>query len=327
VRRHGDADTVCRAEAVVLRSKGFSYAQAARTLELAKATVWQAVRRYLAEGEAGLIDRREDNGPTKVDDGYLDALRRTLEQRACDCGWPRPTWTRELLARTLARRTGTLVAPCTLSRALRRIGARRGRPRPVVLCPLSAGSRRRRLRAIERLREHLDPHEAMVYEDEVDIHLNPKIGWDWMPRGLTREVVTPGKNRKAYLAGALDVRSGLVHVVQGERKHSGLFLALLERLLTLYPTARLIHVVLDNYGIHSSRRVRQWLGDRGQRIRLHFLPPYSPNDNPIERVWLDLHANVTRNHCRRLLSVLLRDVHDYLDRRNRQARRAKARAA
>jgi len=41
-----------------------------------------------------------------------------------------------------------------------------------------------------------------VYEDEVDIHLNPKIGLDWMGLGQQKEVVTPGKNVKRYLAGA-----------------------------------------------------------------------------------------------------------------------------
>jgi hypothetical protein len=35
-----------------------------------------------------------------------------------------------------------------------------------------------------------------VYEDEVDIHLNPKIGPDWMTRGQQKEVMTPGKNEK-----------------------------------------------------------------------------------------------------------------------------------
>jgi transposase len=287
----------------------------------------RAVRRYRAEGEAGLVDRREDNGPTKVDDRYLDALRATLDGRANDYGWLRPTWTRELLALTLAARTGALVSPPTMSRALRRIGARRGRPRPVVRCPWAESYRRRRIRSIDRLIEELPPDEALVHEDEVDVHLNPKIGWDWMAKGQQRQVVTPGKNKKGYLAGALDARTQRLTVVEGDRKHSGLFLDLLERLLKVYPAARLIHVVLDNYGIHKSKRVLRWLADRGGRIRLHFLPPYSPNDNPIERVWQDLHSNVTRNHTRRVLWVLMRDAHAWIRRRNAAVAAAARRAA
>lgn len=48
--------------------------------------------------------------------------------------------------------------------------------------------------------------------------------------------------------------------------------------------------------IHKSRIGLAWLAAHGAKIRLHFLPPYCPEENRIERPWLDLHANVTRNH-------------------------------
>jgi hypothetical protein len=49
------------------------------------------------------------------------------------------------------------------------------------------------------------------------------------------------------------------------------------------------------------------------RIQLHFLPPYCPDENRIERLWLDLHANVTRNHKHANLPGLCQDVATYLD--------------
>lgn len=60
-------------------------------------------------------------------------------------------------------------------------------------------------------------------------------------------------------------------------------------------SAKKIHVILDNYGIHKSYEAREALL-RLPRIQLHFLPPYCPDHNRIERMWEDLHANVTRNH-------------------------------
>jgi transposase len=308
-------------------ARGKSQRAAARDLCVCAPTVMRAVRRYLAEGEAGLVDRRAENGRRKVDDDYLSALVRLLGDRASDHGWPRPTWTRELLVLTLRARTGTTVSPSTMSRALHEVGARRGRPRPTVLCPLSARQRRRRLAAIRDVLDGAGPDEVVVYEDEVDIHLNPKIGWDWMPRGLTREVVTPGKNRKAYLAGALDARDGHLLVVEGGRKSARLFIDLLEALRRRHAAARRIHVVLDNYKIHKGRQALAWLRDRGAQFRLHFLPPYCPDENRIERVWLDLHANVTRNHTRRTLTWLLNDVRRWIRRRNARAIAAARRAA
>jgi transposase len=172
---------------------------------------------------------------------------------------------------------------------------------------------------IRGLQKALPKGERLLYEDEIDIHLNPKIGLDWMPKGVQREVVTPGKNRKAYLAGALDAQTGQLIAVEGARKTTALFIALLEEICLRFPEAKVLHVVLDNYGIHHSKRAKAWLRDRGARIRLHFLPPYSPNDNPIERVWQDLHAEVTRNHTRRALGWLLRDVWRWLAQRSKQA--------
>jgi transposase len=78
-------------------------------------------------------------------------------------------------------------------------------------------------------------------------------------------------------------------------------------------------VVLDNYRIHDSKIVQAALRGFGGRIQLHFLPPYCPNDNKIERVWEDLHANVTRNHTCRNMQTLMGEVRHYLN--NRKIRR------
>ena len=78
-----------------------------------------------------------------------------------------------------------------------------------------------------------------------------------------------------------------------------------------------IHVILDNYSIHSTEQVRISLAtEQGQRLELHFLPPYCPDDNKIERVWQDLHANVTRNHTRPTMPELMNNVRRYLRKRN-----------
>ena len=96
--------------------------------------------------------------------------------------------------------------------------------------------------------------------DEVDIHLNPKIGRDWMLPGTQRIVVTPGKNVKNYVAGAYDPLQGRLVYTSGDRKASWLFLNLLRALLDAYRWARRVHLILDNYTIHKSRRTQAWPG-------------------------------------------------------------------
>jgi putative transposase len=192
--------------------------QAAEAPGVHNTTVYRVARRFREHGEWGLLDGREDNGGTKLGERYLDALYRVVRSSPQGHGWRRPTWTRELLVETLARQTGVRVHVATLSRALALIHARRGRPRPTVRCPWSAAAKARRLGAIRRLLASLPRRHAAVYEDEVDIHLNPKVGPDWMVRGQQKEVATPGQDVKRHLAGALDVRTGLLTWVGGSAR-------------------------------------------------------------------------------------------------------------
>jgi transposase len=293
-------------------------------LNVHNTTVYRVARRFCERGEASLWDGREENGAGKLSEAYLGMLNELVRSTPLDHGWRRPTWTRELLIETMVRKTGVRIHTTTMSRALALIKARRGKPRPTVRCPWHPAVKTRRLNKIAQLVASLPRQEVAVYEDEVDIHLNPKIGLDWMGLGQQKEVATPGKNEKRYLAGALDTRTGEVHWVEAKKKDAWLFLDLLKRLTVVYPHAKLIHVILDNYKIHSSNIIAIALAHFARRVRLHFLPPYCPDHNRIERLWQDLHAHVTRNHQCPGMTALMREVHYYLRKRNRQTQRTAA---
>jgi len=318
IQREADAGMRTRLTIVLHLSKGRSAREVATAVEVAPSTVYRVAERFDRWGWEGLADRREDNGPVGVDEWFLLQLRQAVAATPADYGFARPTWTQELLCEALAQCTGVRVSQATMSRWLKRLGARRGRPRPLLRCPWPKARQKRRLRRIDRLLAALPKDEVALYADEVDIHLNPKIGPDWMLSGQQKVVVTPGQNVKRYVAGALDVRTRKVRWVTATHKRSGLFIDLLRHLTRTYRYAKRIHVIVDNYSIHSSRQTTLALADL-PRVTLHFLPPYSPQFNPIERVWLDLHAEVTRNHRCTTIDELLVQVEDYLCHRNHTA--------
>ena len=321
LRECEDAGLARRYLIIINLDEGRSPTDVARMLHVSRTTVYRVALRFREWGEVGLIDRREDNGERKVDEAYLAVLYDVVASYADEHGWRRPTWTQEMLIRTMEEKTGVRIGVAAMSRALRAIGARHGRPKPTVGCPWSKAAKTRRLNAIKELLGNLPPDEVAYYEDEVDIHLNPKIGPDWMVCGQQKEVETPGKNEKRYLAGAQSVRDKEMIWVEGERKNSILFIRLLWELVQKNPDAKVIHVILDNYSIHHTQQVKATLKTLyGQRIKLHFLPPYCPDHNSIERTWQDLHANVTRNHRCKSMQQLMREVHGYLRRRNREMR-------
>ena len=314
-RKTRDAEVRVRCRVLLKVAAGLSRHAAARAIGCAPATAWRIVARFEAHGEAALVDGRSENGRPKVDDDVRAGICKILEQSPPDFGFPRPTWTLELLARVVDQVLHLSLSVGHLWKILRRLRVRWGRPRPIVRCPWKAAHRAARIASLRRLAACRCAGDVVLYVDEVDLHLNPKIGPDWMLPGTQREVVTPGKNEKRHLAGAYDPAHPRLVYVTGDRKASWLFLNLLRALLDTYRWAHRIHLILDNYIIHKSRLTLAWLAHHGAKLRLHFLPPYCPNENRIERLWLDLHANVTRNHRCRTIDELLRAVHGYLTQR------------
>lgn len=321
-RKSPDPRISTRVRIVLLYQRGWGAHRIAEALGCVPATAVRVVNRFLQLGEEGLLDGRRDNGMPKVDADLLQALAELISEPPETFGCLRPTWTRELLAITLSEQTGVRVSVTTLARMLKQLKARWGMARPIVVCPWPRTRKARRVREILGIVENLPRGEIAFYQDEVDIHLNPRIGRDWMLPGTQKLVVTPGQNKKRYVAGALAVGGGDLVFVQAERKNSALFVALLEKLVATHPKARCIHLVLDNYSIHSSRMVRDYLARLGDLVVLHFLPPYSPEHNDIERLWREVHANVTRNHRCRTIDDLMERVTWYLRRQARQRRRS-----
>jgi len=311
-RREKNALVKTRTLVICRLAAGDSSVDIERTGLCVRSSVSHVGSRFRRFGEMGLEDGRRLNGRPKLNESVIARLAELILGTPQDFGWARPTWTRELLARQLRRDTRAQVSVATLTTWLRSMGARWGRPKIFVACPWKRRRRQRRLAQIRKLLRTLPAGEIALYSDEVDIHLNPRTGPDWMARGVQKWVRTPGNNEKRYVAGALNRATGAIVGVEGERKTSRLFIDLLDAVARRYPRARRIHLIVDNYIIHKSKVTLAALRRHRDRIQVHFLPPFCPDENPIEGLWKDLHANVTRNHRCRTIAELMKAVHRYL---------------
>ena len=307
VKETKEAELRDRCRVVLLYNEGFGSSAISEAVGRAPATVSRVVNRFLRDGEHGLEDRRKENGIPKVDADLLEALVELLGESPEDYGYLRSTWSQELLSRVLYEKTRVEASRSTVGRMLGSLNARWGRPRPTVVSPMPKAQKTRRIRRIQKLIDNLPKNEVVLYEDEVDIHLNQKIGPDWMLPGQQKEVVTPGVNKKRYIAGALNAKTGEIAYVTAEKKDTDLFIRLLAKLKKVYPEAKRIHLILDNYSIHSSKKADIALRNFAKNFVLHFLPPYSPKYNEIEKLWKQVHDNITRNHkCLTIESLMTR---------------------
>jgi transposase len=126
-------------------------AAVARALHVARSTVYRVAGAIATAGSPGWLIAAKTTAARVVDDSILLELRAIVAKSPHAFGWPRATWTQEMLALTLERQTGVKLSRQTIGRCLRALGARHGRPRPVLRCPWKKAAQMRRIRAIERL--------------------------------------------------------------------------------------------------------------------------------------------------------------------------------
>lgn len=235
------------------------------------------------------------------------SLLALLQRTPAAYGWCRTRWSCATLALQVAAARGYRVSRETIRRTRHQLDYRWKRARHAARDDDPA--RVQKLARIRHLIETLSGNTALFFADELDIHLLPKLGYEWMLRGTQREVMTPGKNEKSYLAGALNHATGkLLHLV-GERKDRFLFIELLKVMERACPATKFtkIYVVADNYRIHTAKAVQAWLTQH-PRFEVVFLPSYCPRANPIERAFGDVHDKCTRNHKRTRIADLVSDV-------------------
>jgi transposase len=308
--RYGkDVRAARRAHIVLLVAEGWSYREV-RAITFAS---FDLIRNCIADfqqgGSAAVL--REDHGGEVVVPRWLLAVERWVRTRLPqDFGFRHSRWSCSLLAETLAWRTGIRLSSETIRRGLTRLGWVWRRPRPVV--GPTDPEHDAKLQEIRDLLRSLPEHETALFQDEVDVNLNPKIGSCWMQRGQQAEVVTPGNNEKRHVAGSLHWRTGTLLISQpGKQRNTELFLEHLDDLRRSLRGYTKIHVICDNAAFHLSRAVRQYLARWRHRIQLHYLPKYAPETNPIERVWWHFHETITRNHRCRSLAELLDQAYDW----------------
>jgi transposase len=312
-RGGGDARAARRAHVLLLLNEGMSYRQIMDVTFSSSDLVAGVKERFLAGGvEAAVAESPE---VSTIPFWQIVICGWVLHQTPQDFGYFRTRWSCEILAELLDQQYGIELSAESIRRGLHALGFAWRRPRPIV--GLSDPDYTAKMRRIRRLLATLPADEVAVFQDEVDVHLNPKIGSQWMPVGEQATVETPGNNVKRHVAGSLVWNTGTLLVSPpAARRNAQLFVAHLDDLRRRLRGYRKIHVILDNAPFHDCGPVRDYLQTWGHRIELHYLPKYSPETNPIERVWWHLHETITRNHRCQTIDELLELAYDWFTANN-----------
>jgi len=151
------------------------------------------------------------------------------------------------------------------------------------------------IKAYETLLNGLESDESVVFADAVHPEYQSRPAHGWFPKDEKVAIKATSGRKRLNIHGAFDLETSRLTWLEGERISAQTTLSLFKKLETAYPDKRLIHVFLDNARYHHAKMLRPWLERKDCRIKLHFLPSYAPNLNPIERLWGIMHQHITHN--------------------------------
>ncbi len=148
---------------------------------------------------------------------------------------------------------------------------------------------------IQHYQELKQLNEPILFMDAVHPSQATKITYGWIRKGEDKVIETTGSRTRLNFVGALNLTDISTTVTESyetiDSESIARFFWKLKK--AHYPLEQKIHVILDGAGYHRSQLVKDFA--RMLNIELHYLPPYSPNLNPIERLWKVMHEHARNN--------------------------------
>ena len=163
----------------------------------------------------------------------------------------------------------------------------------------------------EKLLTETPEDEPILFGDGVHPTMATKITYGWIKTGTSKPIATTASRTRMNLMGALNLDTMQVTIGSYDTIDSTTMVQYFDLLKAMYPNAPRIHLILDRGPYNISIVTREAAKNRG--IELHHLPPYSPNLNPIERLWKVMNEHVRNNRFFGSAKEFRREITNFFD--------------
>jgi transposase len=150
------------------------------------------------------------------------------------------------------------------------------------------------IKKYEELKSTLSENEEIYFLDAVHPAFQSQSACGWVKEGETKTLATTNKQNRLHFIGALALDKMKVITQEYSTVNAESMIEFLKYLESLTFASK-IHVICDNGRANKNKAVDEYL--KASRIEIHYLPPYSPNLNPIERLWKVMREMTTYNRC------------------------------
>lgn len=283
--------TELRKRGVASVQEGQSPEIVASALGINRATMYGWLARYRSGGWSALDARKRGGRKPKLDGTAMRWIYRTVTQKnPLQLKFTFALWTARMVGQLIDQRFGVKLSKASVCRLLNQLGLTPQRPvwrayqqRPEAV-QRWLDEEYPRIRCLARQQK-----ATIFFGDEAGVRSDHHAGTTWAVRGKTPVVSSTGARFGLNLISAISAQGELRFMTVDSRVGAKVFLEFLKRLL--HNAEHMIFLIVDGHPAHKAKSVATFVESMKDRLLLFFLPPYSPELNPDERVWNDLKNN------------------------------------
>ena len=283
-----------RLQAIKAIRKGRLVADVADAFGVTERTLYRWLARYASGGQRGLQNLSRSGRPAKVTPEEMAWIGRTVqEETPQQLKLPYALWTLSLIREVIRRQFGKTLALGSVSRIMKLLGFSVQKPLYEAWQQDPVLVRQWESEIYPEIRAQARRVGARIYfADEAGIRSDYHTGTTWAPVGQTPVVRVTGRRFSLNMISAVGPQGEFRFMVHQGSVTAKVFRTFLQRLLV--GAQGPVFVVVDGHPTHKARLVRDFVESTHGRLRLFFLPPYSPHLNPDEQVWAHVKRDVSK---------------------------------
>jgi transposase len=268
-----------------LGDKVYSLAEIAHFFQLSKNTVREWVKLFFHKGLDGLRYKRPTGRPTRMSSAQKKTLKTLILKGPEAMGYQTGVWNCALVQEMIEDYFSVIYSPGYVSQLLRNMGMSHTKVQAISHKADKTAQNEWLEKTLPGLFEKAINEKALIfYQDESTAQMWSKPAHSWGERGKKIEAKVHLGSTRQKIYGAIELNSGELIWMFSDKSNHREFLKYLKRLIQRHPGKKL-YVIIDNGPIHQGPALRHYLEKNTHRIELVRLPKYSPQFNPIERLW------------------------------------------
>jgi transposase len=260
--------------------------EVAAALGLHRSTVFGWVARYREGGKGALKARPVPGRPPKLGGAQLARLYGLIVGKdPRQMQFEFALWTREMVREVIRREFGVRLTVVSAGRLLRKLGLSPQRPlhRACQQNPEAVERWKREEYPAIRAAAEEEQGATVYFADEAGIRSDYHAGTTWPPAGQTPVVKNTGARFAVNMISAVSAKGALRFALYEGNTNAQVFINFCQRLLHDSPGP--VYLIVDGHPAHRATATKEFAASTGGRLKLIFLPGYSPELNPDEWVW------------------------------------------